>query len=251
MSEKKQKRLEREQQIKNAPKHYRDPARNRKTHNLVLNRATAPAPVAARHPVPDAVDVGAGMGHIPRHARLGIMFVALQEGVPVTAARFGVPEATVYNWFKEEGGIQLIRDYVTASASVAFQRVIQSTCDELIKRMHQAKSEELFLSFRKMLEVGEKAGLVRASAGGAGEAGESGESENGPNPTHEELRPAIVLQFNQPGLPGPEAPKSDTKHPHPGSSEKANALDSPARDGIDPAQVIEGEARVIDVFDDA
>lgn len=188
------------------------------TAQLAVTGPALPSPT-----IPEAVlSDGGSTTTIPRHARLGIMFMALQEGVTPIAKRFEIPESTLYTWFREEGGIQEIREYVAETASVALQRLVQVTCDELQSRMLDAPTPELFETFRKMLEVGETSGLVRRRRGGSG-SGSGSESGERPSPT-----PGIVLQFNTPAsLPTPGDTKSD------------------------PSQVIQGEVTdVTDVFDE-
>jgi hypothetical protein len=91
--------------------------------------------------------------------------------------------------------------------------------------MEEASDDELFASFRKMLDTAEEAGLV----GVRSEKKRRGESEESPG--HPPGTPSIVLQFVPPAVPLPS-----------GSEAKTN----------DPAsQVVDAEAtEVADVFDE-
>src|SRR3990167_2432721 len=227
---------------------YRDPARKRRVHRHIVvesrrlsNSAKQVSREPPEHAVPGAPDEeapdqdgGAQTLRYPRHARLGLMFMALQSSVARVAKQYGIPSETLYSWFREEGGIQEIREYVASSAGVAFQRLVQLTCDELALRLKDSSSEELFSSFRKMLEVGERTGLVKAGSRGVG--GGAVESES--SPEHPPRSPQIVLQIVP---PTPMLP--------PGSGSQGNALQQPAQDAA-PGQdaIIDGE--VTDVFED-
>ncbi len=86
--------------------------------------------------------------------RMGIMMLAVQEGVPHTAEKFKMPERTIYSWFREEGGIAEVRAYVESKASASFMRAIDAACNEVVKRLANATDEQVMVTFRKMLEVG-------------------------------------------------------------------------------------------------
>jgi hypothetical protein len=157
--------------------------------------------------------------------RLGIMLVAIQDGVPSTAEQFDIPERTIYGWFAQEGGLTAVREYAQAAASNSFTKLIQKACDELYSRMEEASDDELFASFRKMLDTAEEAGLV----GVRSEKKRRGESEESPG--HPPGTPSIVLQFVPPAPAiAPPGSKSESESPAQGED------------------VVEGE--VTDVFDE-
>lgn len=217
------------------PEGYVDPARRRKPSRDVrtasrITRAARRARLAPLVQPPESRGEGEkGLTVVPRHERLGIMFLALQHGVTAVSEQFNIPESTLYMWFREEGGIQEVREYVASRASVAFQRVIQAACDELSARMHDAPNDELFASFRKMIEVGDTV-RPRGRKGG-------GESERSPEGTPS----PITLQFiGSPALPE-GSPRSESQgNAKPGHSVSENAP---------PEDVVDGE--VTDVFDDS
>lgn len=219
----------RDQQLRDMPDGYVDPARRHRSsrprpraeprHDPSVPPATAKRKARlAMAFTPSAPDERAVT--IPRHARLGIMFMALQSSIPQAAKLFKVPESTLYAWFREEGGIQEVREYVAEKANVSFQRLVQVMCDELSSRMEGAPNDELFASFRKMVEAGE--GMIKKR--------KRAESESGPEGAP---APSVVLQFSSP----PALPE--------GSRYQGNNEDP---EQSPPEDVAEGE--VTDVFDD-
>lgn len=160
----------------------------------------------------------------PKHMKMGIMLMAVQDGVVETSKALNVPQGTIYGWFKQEGGLNAIREYTQAAATNSFTKLIQATCDELHSRMQNAPDDELYETFRKMLDAAEKVGISGVSSPGA-KAGVSGVH---PGSTQ---APPINLIFNNP-TPLP-----------PGSEAQGNVAPS-----TPPEDVVEGE--VTDVFDE-
>ena len=204
-------------------KDYVDPARKRRKKQSEGKPDFKPVERTPKPSLPTKTEpiklVG---GEIPRPQRLGLMLLAVQHSVREVSKEYDVPEDTIYGWFRSEGGIIAVKEYVASAAQVSFSRLIASTCDELESRMRQAPTEELFTSFREMLRVQEQVlGVGKKQA----------ESERSPGPAQGST-PAVILQFNPPvALP-------------PGSTPDTNGAQTPAQEDI-----VDGE--VTDVFDDA
>lgn len=207
--------------IRDRPEGYVDPARYRaRKHRPKVTKIK-------KHIIPpfqqpsDATAVVESEPY-PRHMRLGIMLVAIQDGVPSTAQQFDIPERTIYGWFAQEGGLTAVREYAQSAAENSFTKLIQKACDELYSRMEDASDDELFASFRKMLDTAEGAGLtgVRSAKKRRGESESSPEHPPG-------TQPHITLQFVPP----------------------APAIDSPkTKVTVEEEEEVEGE--VTDVFDE-
>ena len=162
---------------------------------------------------------------VPRHERLGIMFIAVANGVTAAAKQFDISTRLIYGWFREEGGFTEIAGYVEAAAKVGFNKVTVLLYEEIQIRMKDASDEELFESYRKLMPIQQGDGLTNR------QRRERGESDGSPVPP----QGGVHLHFNTPSLPegeSKEPPKDvDTKSPPPGED------------------IVEGEAKVIDVFD--
>lgn len=202
------------------PLHKHNRARKRKPRKTAPRKLIAPHTYEGKPSAPTTSIAEAEP--YPKHMKLGIMIIAVQDGVPEAAKQFDIPQGTIYGWFKQEGGLNAIREYTQAAATNSFTKLIQRTCDELHLRMKDAPDDELYETFRKMLDTAEKAGISGVSAPGskAGVSGQlPGSSQGSP----------INLIFNAP-TPLP-----------PGSKDQGNVTP--------PEDVVEGEV-VADVFDE-
>ena len=162
---------------------------------------------------------------LPRHERLGIMFIAVSNGVSAASKQFDVPRQTIYHWFREEGGFEEINAYVESAARVGFNKLQTTLYEEIERRMQDASDEELFESFRKLMpgNAPQEAPLTKR------QRRERGESDGSPVPTQV---PGVTLVFNTPSLPeGEKAPPPE-------------AVDTKSED-----DTVEGEVKVVDVFD--
>lgn len=213
----------RDKAIRDSPS-YKDPVRKqrkRKRHvdsgSGRISRKERTSDLAASSPT----------ATFPRHERMAIMLDAVGIGVPAAAKKYEMSSTTLYGWFREEGGLTEVREYVESRMEVSFHESLEAAFEELKLRMAGATDAQLFATLRKKLQT-------EAGAGGSRGRGKSGESGN---PSEGAQVPGVSLIFNTPPASLPEGKSTR-------SSSKGN--DSPS----DTKPDVDAEEGKFSVFDE-
>jgi len=137
--------------------------------------------------------------------KFALMYLCIRSDVRTVSQQEDIPENTIYGWFRQVGGIDKVRTFVASKAEVSFYNLIDETAQEIRNRLEEAPTEELFETFRKMMDVADRAGIAAPERRGSGR-GESGGSPGHPG------NGGIVLNFNPPASGDAPPPKdAETK----------------------------------------
>lgn len=97
--------------------------------------------------------------------KIGTMLLALEQGGPIAEQKTGVPHTTIYSWFKEAGGIDIIRQYAEARSGHSVLSAKAAIANEMIRRVEALGDEQLAGIFREMLKEAAPQLAAAAQAG--------------------------------------------------------------------------------------
>ena len=191
-----------DKKIREAPDGYVDPARYRgkdgHKRKKKMSGKLSPgrrkerlAERAASSPV--VYDPETAQPTYSEEEKFALMYLCIQSSVKVVSLNEQIPERTLYAWMRQVGGIEKIRSFVASQAEVSFYNLINETAQEIRLRLNDASSEELFETFRKMMDVADRAGIAapeRVSGRGREAGGDPGHPQGNV--------PGITLNFNSP-----------------------------------------------------
>ena len=122
---------------------------------------TPPIPSKEDNPSPDVLPAAPDngqprIGHAgpyPGPERLGLMFLAMRDGVYATAREHGVPTRTLASWFVEYGSLPAVQDWLRAETMGSFLRCEQSLYRELERRLPDWPNVELGMTIRALVNA--------------------------------------------------------------------------------------------------
>ena len=172
---------------------------------------------AERNPAADTSDIALTYTDDEKFA---IMYLCIRSTVKTVSLQEGIPDTTLYGWFRQVGGIDKVREFVASKAEASFYSLIDETAQEIRLRLSKAPNDELFETFRSMIDMASKTGMGRQRGG------ESGDSPGGAHPPIQ-----MIFQGQPPAL-------------------DVSSSSSPpkAKDKQDDDEEVDGE--VVSVFDD-
>lgn len=115
-----------------------------------------PSPPSGQLPPPDVPQRTPGVGHAgpyPGPERLGLMFLAMRDGVYATAREHGVPTRTLASWFVEYGSLPAVQDWLRAETLGSFLRAEQSIYRELERRLPDWPNDEMGMTVRALINA--------------------------------------------------------------------------------------------------
>ena len=117
---------------------------------------TPPTSFQEAIPTPDVLQRTPGIGHAgtyPGPERLGLMFLAMRDGVYATAREHGVPTRTLASWFVEYGSLPAVQEWLRAETLGSFLRCEQSLYRELERRLPDWPNDELGMTLRALVNA--------------------------------------------------------------------------------------------------
>lgn len=99
--------------------------------------------------------VGVTEHDYPDPARLGLMLLAVRDGVTETAKRRGVPRRTLQHWLEDYGGVKRVQAWLQAETAGAFLRFEQAIYAAAIRQLEGGtiNQEELGMTLRKLIDA--------------------------------------------------------------------------------------------------
>ena len=152
---------------------------------------------AERNPAADTSDIALTYTDDEKFA---IMYLCIRSTVKTVSLQEGIPDTTLYGWFRQVGGIDKVREFVASKAEASFYSLIDETAQEIRLRLSKAPNDELFETFRSMIDMASKTGMGRRGSG------ESGDSPAGAHPPIQ-----MIFQGQPPALEVSSSPKAEDK----------------------------------------
>ena len=91
--------------------------------------------------------------NVPGPERLGLMLLAVKDGVNATADAHAVSRRTLTAWLSDYGGSAPVRAWLQAETLGAFLRYEQALYAELVRRLPDTPNDELGMTIRKMIDA--------------------------------------------------------------------------------------------------
>ena len=125
-----------------------------------MSRNNSSPPSDGGQPPALPVPGGRATRHYSPIERAGLMWLAVRDGVSVTADREGVPRSTLTGWLEETGGVGPVQEWLCAETLQSFLRFEQALYAEATRRLEKIPNSEFGLTLRKLIEA--RAGLLAA-----------------------------------------------------------------------------------------
>ena len=108
------------------------------------------SPLPLAHGYPAGLEDGE-RGQYPGPEQLGLMMLAIRDGITATATAHGLPRRTLTRWFEEYGTLTRVREWLHAETLGAYLRCEQDVYREVAHRLPSMPDGELGMTFRALI----------------------------------------------------------------------------------------------------
>ena len=96
---------------------------------------------------------GRATRHYSSIERAGLTWLAIRDGISVTADREGVPRSTLTGWLEQTGGAGPIQEWLCVEALRSFLRFEQDFYAEATRRLEKMPNDEFGMTLRKLVDA--------------------------------------------------------------------------------------------------